>query len=396
MIGLLPTGRFGRRLVTLAMLGIVVCLGVWIAIHRVPGFGPWLADGARSVAGPRAVAWVEDVAYGAEDWVNRKTREDEPPQPLWQVPSASGAAASSARAKPSRWDFQPKDVGPVHRQLAAPGDGTWVGMVDPRHPGEPSRMVKTLLHPDRNRSWATVAVVAIDLRQAELHLVAGRHEPEARTPEGKAYERRGLVEPGHLNALLAAFNGGYKGEHGHYGMKVGGVALVPARSLSCAVARYDDGRVTVASWDKLVADEGSLAWWRQTPTCMVEQGEPSPVLSMKGYGWGASSVSGTTVIRRSAIGIDRGGKTLFVGIGDFTTASAIAEAMRHAGATTVAQLDVNFSFPKFVTFQPREPGSTELVAMPLTEHFELSEDDYVRKPAARDFFYLTRREIPGS
>ena len=96
------------------------------------------------------------------------------------------------------------------------------------------------------------------------------------------------------------------------------------------------------------------------------------------------------------MGLDASGKVLFVGIGDFTTATAIADAMHHAGAANVAQLDVNFSFPKFVTYEPRSAGSSDLLATPLTQHFEYTEDDYIRKPAERDFFYLTRRAADAS
>jgi hypothetical protein len=401
VVCLLFGGRWSRRLLGAALLLTVLLFGLWVAIHHIPGFGPWLADTARSVAGPKAVAWVEDKAYGMEDWVNLHTRQGEKPEAYWPVPSGTGSAGakvhrSERQAREDAPGFQPRDVGPALDSFSAPGDGVWVGMADAQRPREPNLMAKTLLHPDRSRSWAVVAVVAVDLRQAELHLVAGKQEPESHGKEAAAYERKALVAPADLPRLLAAFNGGYKATHGTYGMKVDGVTLVPPRSLCCAIASYPGGKLAIGSWEKLAADEPTMSWWRQAPLCMFEDGKPNPVLELKGFGWGASSVSGTTVIRRSAIGLDERGKTLFVGIGDHTTASAIAHAMHHAGASNVAQLDVNFSFPKFVTFAPREPGASELVAVPLTEHFEFGEDDYVRTPAPRDFFYLTRRAEPGS
>ena len=47
--------------------------------------------------------------------------------------------------------------------------------------------------------------------------------------------------------------------------------------------------------------------------------------------WGAT-VSGETVIRRSAIGVDKTGQGLFYGLGEAVTAQALARAMRAAGA----------------------------------------------------------------
>jgi hypothetical protein len=103
--------------------------------------------------------------------------------------------------------------------------------------------------------------------------------------------------------------------------------------------------------------------------------------------WGAT-LDGKTVIRRSAIGVSADGKTLYSGIGDHTTARAIAVAMKHAGAAHVAQLDVNWSYPKLVLYRP---GSAGPVAEKLCDGFEFSEDEYVRQPAERDFFYVTRK-----
>jgi hypothetical protein len=279
-------------------------------------------------------------------------------------------------------------VGPVHESWSAPGDGKWVGIPDPRHPGEPPRMYKTLLHPDPHRSWTAVSVVAVDLRRVDLHLVAGRYEPKAKTKEGRAYNRPALIPNEHHDVLLAAFNGGFKAEHGHYGMRVDGVTLLKPRSLSCWVAKKSDGSLVIGDYARLSKKVTETTWWRQTPGCMVEAGEMHPGLrDRKNTYWGAT-LDGNTVIRRSAIGLSADGQTLFSGIGDHVNARAIALAMKHAGAAHVAQLDVNWSYPKFVLYQPTGAG---LEAQPLCDGFEFSKAEYIRKPAQRDFFYLTRK-----
>ncbi|HMJ11379.1 MAG TPA: hypothetical protein VK524_08220, partial [Polyangiaceae bacterium] len=71
-------------------------------------------------------------------------------------------------------------------------------------------------------------------------------------------------------------------------------------------------------------------------------------------------------------------------------ARAIATGMFHAGAVDVAQLDVNWSYPKFVLFEPGEAGP-ERKAVALAPGFEFSEDEYIRKRSIRDFFYVMRR-----
>ena len=124
---------------------------------------------------------------------------------------------------------------------------------------------------------------------------------------------------------------------------------------------------------------------------MVEHGVLHPGLrGERSTFWGAT-LDGETIIRRSAVGLSADRKVLYVGIGDSTSAKAIAVGMSHAGAVDVAQLDVNWSYPRFVLYRPRETGAHELVATALCPGFEFGEDEYVRERADRDFFYLTRK-----
>lgn len=372
----------------------VLVLALWVAIHRIPWLGPFFADTARAVVGPGPIAKLEDFAYGMEDRWNRFWRKDQMPEAYWEVPAAPSAAppasASASLERPTLSPFRLENVPPVHKSWSAPGDGVWVPVTDARHPDEPPRMFKTLLHPDRNRSWSAVTVVAVDLRQVRLHLVAGRWEPKATTKEGQTYERTGLIPESAHDDLMAAFNGGFKLEHGHYGMRVDDVTLVKPRTGVCTVAMYPDDRVEIGSWERFAEEHEKLRWWRQTPYCMWERGKLHVGLkAADNTHWGAT-VDGDTVIRRSAIGVSEKGDVLYVGIGDSTTARAIAVAMEHAGSHEVAQLDVNWSFPKFLTFEPGEAG-TQLVAEPICKGFEYEEGDFIRKPYARDFFYLTRK-----
>jgi hypothetical protein len=60
----------------------------------------------------------------------------------------------------------------------------------------------------------------------------------------------------------------------------------------------------------------------------------------------------------------------------------------------VAQLDVNYSFPRFLFYQQDDAG---LRTVPLAEGFVYTKGQYVTSRSARDFFYITRadeRESP--
>jgi hypothetical protein len=265
-------------------------------------------------------------------------------------------------------------------------------MRDPRYPKEDPHLFKTLLHPDRNRSWAEVFVVAVDLRRVRVHLMAGRYEPKTVEPEGIAYKDRRVakIPSQDYDALLAAFNGSFMTTHGYYGMQVDGVTLVKPRKRACTVARYPNDEIRIRMWPELEPTRNQMVWWRQAPSCMIEQGKMHPGLADPNIrSWGAT-LDGETVIRRSAIGLNEARDVLYVSITNDTTAGVIARGMRHAGAVDVAQLDVNWSYPKFVTFEPGEEG--KLYPKALAKGFEFSEDEFLRKAAHRDFFYLTRRE----
>ncbi len=183
-------------------------------------------------------------------------------------------------------------------------------------------------------------------------------------------------------------------EHGWYGMKVDGVTLVKPRDKACTLAGYEDDTLRLATWKTIADTEPKMRFFRQMPGCMYEDGKIHPGLADPNSRlWGAT-LDGETVIRRSAVGLSDDGKILYVAISNSTTARAIADGVHHAGAASVGQLDVNWSYPKFVLFEAGE-GGPERKAVPLAKGFEFDEDEYIRKRALRDFFYLVRKDREG-
>jgi len=387
--------RIGAVLALLALSPIAL----WIAIQRIPWLGPLCADTARSLLGPAVVGRLEDIAYGIDDWWTRRWRASDAPQAYWDVPAPAASPALSATGSPSASSavppamlpaFHPVDPGPLHHAVSAKGDGVWVPIVDPVHPDRAASMFKTLLHPDIDRAWCTVAIVAVDLRRSRLHIVPGRQEPKATLPEAASIDRPGLIPAQDHPDLLAAFNGGFKTIHGTLGMAVGGVTLLPPQKWACTVAAYEHGALAIRTWTDLADTRAHMLWWRQTPTCLVELGTLGQGVASEGnINWGMS-VDGNTIIRRSAIGLSRDANTLYIGMGHATSAATLAEAMRHVGAWDVAQLDVNAPYPKLLLFHARSPGSVDLQAEPLAPWMAYEPDEYVRRPSMRDFFYLTR------
>ena len=106
--------------------------------------------------------------------------------------------------------------------------------------------------------------------------------------------------------------------------------------------------------------------------------------------WGAA-IGGKREIRRTALGLDATGQTLFFGIGEWIWARDLALVMKSAGAVDVAELDINWSYTRFLLYDRSTPPK---VVSTLIEKVEYSKDGYVSKPAPRDFFYLRRKARP--
>lgn len=404
--------RCQRGLLVVLVGGPVASLLLWFAVHRVPWLGPALADGLRSVIGTDAVSRLQDLVYGLEDRWKRFWREGEQPKAYWEVPSSSveassvpggprggggpsavgdagGSGGSTSGRAPQLAPFSLPAVGPMFETLAAKGDGSWVPVADPHRPAAPTVMYKTLLHPDRKRPWAELFVVAFDLRRLELHVVPGRDEPRALLPEARSVERPGVVPTAVRSALVAAFNGGFKTEHGRWGMAMADVTFVPPRKHGCTVVRYRDRSLVIEPWHAIEHRRDEMLWWRQTPPCMYDDGTRHGGLwDPDAKGWGAT-LEGGTVIRRSAIGLPQAKGVLYVAVSNDTNARAIADGMHHVGCVDVAQLDVNWSYPKIVVFPPGPDGQRQTES--LFEGFETDEGEYLREPSPRDFFYVTRR-----
>ena len=386
---LFQSRRLSKRTL-LGLLGAVILLPVtlWLLVNHTSWAGPLFANGLRRVIGAESVTHLEEFSYGLQDRWNRWRHRNEAPKARWAAPPPADSAEPEASDAGDDPVFRPVNVGPFSPKWFAPGDGEWVKVADPRRPEAPALLYKTLLHPDINRSWADLFVVAASLDSTVLHAQAGKGEPKA-DPGTPAIERTGRVPPEDVPALLAAFNGGFMAEHGHYGMRVNGVNLLKPRPKSCTVVGYTNDSVEIATWDNVSSSDARMRWFRQTPACMYENntmhiGLRQPETRL----WGAT-LDGETVIRRSAIGLDASRRVLYVGISNNTTARALAEGMHHAGAVDVAQLDVNWSYPKFLLYKLDDKN--ELVAQAPVDGFEYHPGEYVSKSAFRDFFYLTRK-----
>ncbi|MBI4701210.1 MAG: hypothetical protein HY744_08645 [Deltaproteobacteria bacterium] len=308
--------------------------------------------------------------------------------PRVQPAAASGAGASAGEQFPGS-RFPPPGFEPMHARTAQPGDGVWAAVPEVPEAGGQA-VYKSTLHPDPIKRWVFVDLVAFDRALVDLHLAAGTDEPESKSVPRE--RRTGLVPEQEWPDLLVVFNGGFKAEHGGYGMRLGDDRYVPPRDDACALVFHPGRRLRLASWMRLAAEEKDMLAYRQTPACLIEQGQLEPRLrtEFRTRRWG-SAKGGALDIRRSAIGLDATGRTLFYAFGDWVSAKMLAEALARAGVADAAELDINWSFTHFFFFE-HPPGAPPRIRSSLVSKAEYSADRYTTKPSARDFFYVVRRK----
>jgi hypothetical protein len=270
-----------------------------------------------------------------------------------------------------------------------PGDGVFALLEEGAAAGT-GALARTTVHPHPYKKDPVVIVVAMDLRHVDLVPVAGTEEPVSTTVP---LERRpGLVPAADLPSLIAVFNGGFLSKHGQWGMRVNGDDFGTPREDACTVAFLDDGSLRIATHRTLVPVASRLRSYRQTPPCLVEGGTLDARLVHEDTArlWGAAD-GGKREIRRTALGLDATGRTLFFGNGEWIWARDLALAMKSAGAVDVAELDINWSYTRFLLYDRSTPPN---VVSTLIEKVKYSKDAYISKTAPRDFFFVRRKARP--
>jgi hypothetical protein len=176
-------------------------------------------------------------------------------------------------------------------------------------------------------------------------------------------------------------------------MMVDGDTFLAPRPDSCTVAIQKDRSIRIRTFTELTASLPDAFAYRQTPPCIIERGVFHPELGSeaKPRKWGAAE-DGKTEIRRSALGIDASGSILLYGLGEDTTVKVLAEAMKAAGAEDAAQLDINWSYTRFLLYARPSKSAPPEITSTLIPKIKHTKKGYVTSPSERDFFYLTREK----
>lgn len=396
-----PPRRFTKRrlAVGLAALLIVAAAGAYTQKDR---YTDDAADLSRRLIGDERTARVESYYFRLQDQLNKlKYRiRGAAADPFANVVTVEYTAEAPARV--IVMDFHPQPRGPGDltgilkfapvplrlpetkklRENPDPGEGVWTTAGLPRSSPEDPLMARTFFKPDRSRPFAQVGVLLVDGRRARMHIVGGTVDPGG----DLGVRGPGAIPAADQKLLLAAWNGGFKGPHGGFGMVAAGKQYRPLRNGLASVAVFDDGTVKMGEWGKTLSWDEHMVAVRQNAVLLVDNCEVSKRTNEGNDTWGYVEVNSAEFITwRSAIGLTKDGH-LLIASGNSLSAATLAQALWAAGACTAMQLDINSPYVLTSLYFAQADGTVRaekfLGAMPdsATRFFKTQE---------RDFFYLT-------
>jgi len=387
-----------------AVLTVLASLLLLLTVVPIisPSTGANLADMLRAAVGPAPVAILESASFFLQDKFNQVRYQVTGDQMQIAFSDATqgrtGTALAPSTSSPANDQNSPIPSSPPGVQpppaevfkvvLDAPPIG-WQAY-GPYVNGFPA-MAHALEMLDAQRSYTGVALVRIDLSRLQLHMMPGIVEPAHPPGITKAIPDLGMVPTADQSHLVAAFNGGFKQEHGYYGMMTDGITLLPPINGMATVALYQDGTVKIGAWGRDIFQTSDLIAFRQNCPPILDLGQVNPALYQNDRNvWGTTA--NTDITWRTGLGITQDGHYLIYAVGNGTPAATLAEALKQAGAYMAMQLDINQYYAHFINYHTNnDPNSSatfhltgdRLVAEMIdAPHFYLS-------PNPRDFFYLT-------
>ncbi|GAC1389806.1 MAG: hypothetical protein NVS4B11_11910 [Ktedonobacteraceae bacterium] len=351
--------------------------------------GAWAADTLRAIVGPTVTAQLESWYLGLSDTTHRLQYQarDQPVKPPWTV--GATPAPTTPPHTPSA-PFVPLALEPIPPLVtpALSGEGVWTVQqmsLPTAYLASQPLSARAFLRPDPLRPYAVVTLVAFDPRLILLHMVAGTYEPGG--PRG--IRGPGVIPPADQkgNALLAAFNGGFKYADGQYGFHVNGVVYVPPQPQAATLAVTKEGQIILGAWGvdpRLNSRNTDLVAWRQNAALLIDHGVINP-LTQDGAAWGGTILN-RTFTWRSGIGITAKGVLLYAA-GDSLSAFTLGQSLHAAGAVMAMQTDINPFWVRAFLYQQSQSGDYSITK--LNPGMQGTGFEYLNG-TERDFFYVTR------
>jgi hypothetical protein len=199
-----------------------------------------------------------------------------------------------------------------------------------------------------------------------------------------------------MKRVVAAFNGGFKTEHGEFGMMVEGDILVPPVDNAATVATMADGSILLGSWPSGERIPEEMVSFRQNLDPLVEDDVVNP---RRRSTWGyvlKADLKGMYTIR-SGLCRHRDGYLIYLWGGELS-AGLLGKSMKTAGCDYGMHLDMNPYHTVFTYLRFHD----DVTAMAPEFDYHIPIADIVFNPpryvyrSPKDFFFVTLKQFgPG-
>ena len=384
---------------------VVLFLAAGGAYSQKDKITPKAADASRKLIGDERTARIEGWFFNLEDHTNklkyRLLGGEEDPFAVKEVqiqfvprPEAKEVTYFVGTSRPFGQTLTAEALGPLPLSPpkttlvlsdAQPGEGVWTPQGLPRSTPADTLMTKTFIRPDKSRPYASVGVLLVDSRRVHMKMVGGTAEPGG----DRGVRGPGIIPKEDYKSLLIAFNGGFKGPHGSFGMVANGKEYMKMRNGLATICVSKDGNMKLGEYGRDFTWDENFEACRQNAILLVDHGEISKRTTEGNDTWGYVNVNSSEFITwRSAIGLTKDGN-LLIAAGNSLSADSLAKAMYAAGAYMAMQLDINAPYICTGLFYQQPDGSVKSEKFMDTMAPSASNFLGTRE---RDFFYLTLDE----
>lgn len=357
----------------------------------------WAVDTVRAVSwiGPAPIAWLEEKTFALRDEAHKamfKMKSDGDVLAKESEVPAPAAILDTSEASADLGHWPPPPIKSMWKTPEA-GEGewrtpkqTWAKKVSE---AAPTAFYETFVRVDEERPYAKILLVAMDMRQLDLGMEAGSEDPKPLTgPPGVGRVPR---DPNVFPRIAACFNGGFKTEHGNYGMMLNKRVLLPPQPGAASVILTKDGRVGMGSWGSNTTiggiqdvEKDDIVSMRQNLDPLVDSDKVNP--SNRGQ-WGFVLPGTSMQTERTGLCVTNAGHLVYAW-GEETSATSLGKAMKAAGCIYGMHLDMNphhtgFMYTTINAFKGKDYKS-EL----LTTKMGIDTDRYLLY-APKDFFFMT-------
>ena len=169
------------------------------------------------------------------------------------------------------------------------------------------------------------------------------------------------VMPAAIPSLMAAFNGGFKFKHIKGGYFTEGKVIKPLLDGEATLAINREGRISIGVYGVDLTNDGSWLSLRQNLPLIID-GEHETVSTAHEQGttniyWG-DDFGGVVLDFRSAICVRSDGLMMYAVVGRVDI-NGLVKALIGAHCRRAMELDINGSWPQFVSVERTDPASSQ-------------------------------------